>query len=105
MGKHPFILQPLSFILPKSGALAQLGERLNGIQEVGGSIPPSSTFSRFQSENIGALAQLGERVVRNDEVSGSIPLSSNFQKPSLNLSGGFLRFRVNNPVETTIYRV
>jgi hypothetical protein len=25
------------------GAIAQLGERLNGIQEVGGSIPPSST--------------------------------------------------------------
>lgn len=25
------------------GALAQLGERLNGIQKVGGSIPPSST--------------------------------------------------------------
>src|SRR5207247_3351407 len=25
------------------GALAQLGERLNGIQEVGGSIPPCST--------------------------------------------------------------
>ena len=26
-----------------SGAVAQLGERLNGIQEVGGSNPPSST--------------------------------------------------------------
>ena len=26
-----------------SGAIAQLGERLNGIQEVGGSIPPGST--------------------------------------------------------------
>ena len=25
------------------GAVAQLGERLNGIQEVGGSIPPAST--------------------------------------------------------------
>ena len=25
------------------GAIAQLGERLNGIQEVGGSIPPGST--------------------------------------------------------------
>ena len=28
---------------PRFGAIAQLGERLNGIQEVGGSIPPSST--------------------------------------------------------------
>jgi hypothetical protein len=27
------------------GAIAQLGERLNGIQEVGGSIPPGSTSS------------------------------------------------------------
>lgn len=26
-----------------SGAIAQLGERLHGMQEVGGSIPPSST--------------------------------------------------------------
>jgi hypothetical protein len=26
-----------------SGAIAQLGERLNGIQEVGGSTPPGST--------------------------------------------------------------
>ena len=25
------------------GAIAQLGERLHGMQEVGGSIPPSST--------------------------------------------------------------
>ena len=27
----------------RQGAIAQLGERLNGIQEVGGSIPPGST--------------------------------------------------------------
>ena len=27
------------------GAIAQLGERLHGMQEVGGSIPPSSTKS------------------------------------------------------------
>ena len=27
------------------GVIAQLGERLNGIQEVGGSIPPGSTTS------------------------------------------------------------
>ena len=26
-----------------NGAIAQLGERLHGMQEVGGSIPPSST--------------------------------------------------------------
>src|ERR1700757_2563122 len=28
-----------------NGAIAQLGERLNGIQEVGGSTPPGSTIS------------------------------------------------------------
>ena len=28
---------------PRFGAIAQLGERLHGMQEVGGSIPPSST--------------------------------------------------------------
>ena len=32
------------------GAIAQLGERLNGIQEVGGSIPPGSTIPRFWVE-------------------------------------------------------
>ena len=31
----------------KFGAIAQLGERLNGIQEVGGSIPPGSTTPLF----------------------------------------------------------
>ena len=31
-------------LLFKNGAVAQLGARLNGIQEVGGSIPPSSTL-------------------------------------------------------------
>ena len=38
----------LGAVTPKTldrvfGAIAQLGERLNGIQEVGGSIPPGST--------------------------------------------------------------
>jgi hypothetical protein len=28
---------------PSCGAIAQLGERLHGMQEVGGSIPPGST--------------------------------------------------------------
>ena len=32
--------------LKNSGAIAQLGERLNGIQEVTGSIPVSSTKSQ-----------------------------------------------------------
>ena len=33
------------------GAIAQLGERVNGIHEVGGSIPPGST--RFLKDNTG----------------------------------------------------
>ncbi len=41
---------PISF-----GAIAQLGERLHGMQEVGGSIPPSSTTINvsFWWENLG----------------------------------------------------
>jgi hypothetical protein len=31
----------------KFGVIAQLGERFNGIEEVGGSIPPGSTTSFF----------------------------------------------------------
>ena len=33
----------LQFPASRSGAIAQLGERLHGMQEVGGSIPPGST--------------------------------------------------------------
>ena len=32
-----------NFVLSSRGAIAQLGERLHGMQEVGGSIPPGST--------------------------------------------------------------
>ncbi len=38
---------PFRNLLSEYGAVAQLGERLNGIQEVGGSIPPGSTRSSF----------------------------------------------------------
>ncbi|CAK0763779.1 hypothetical protein CCP3SC5AM1_350001 [Gammaproteobacteria bacterium] len=38
------------------GAIAQLGERLHGMQEVGGSIPPGSTISTKNRENPLALA-------------------------------------------------
>ena len=33
----------VEFRLQHRGAIAQLGERLHGMQEVGGSIPPGST--------------------------------------------------------------
>ena len=38
-----------------NGAVAQLGERLNGIQEVGGSIPLSSTILKKPGFNPGFL--------------------------------------------------
>ncbi len=34
------------------GAIAQLGERLHGMQEVGGSIPPSSTRESVPCFNV-----------------------------------------------------
>ena len=33
-----------------NGALAQLGERLHGMQEVSGSIPLGSTISKFEGQ-------------------------------------------------------
>ena len=45
-----------------SGAIAQLGERLHGMQEVGGSIPPSSTkFLTEQSPTSPSSRGLGHR--------------------------------------------
>tara|TARA_Y100000287_G_scaffold185532_1_gene189056 strand:- start:924 stop:1115 length:192 start_codon:yes stop_codon:yes gene_type:complete len=43
----------LLFWILNSGAIAQLGERLHGMQEVGGSIPPSSTKIRILIINLG----------------------------------------------------
>src|SRR4051812_8125014 len=48
-----------------SGAIAQLGERLHGMQEVGGSIPPGSTTLRqVASRGAAALSHLAKRGVR-----------------------------------------
>ena len=43
---------------PFHGAIAQLGERLHGMQEVGGSIPPGSTIPFFRAFVLGGLAAL-----------------------------------------------
>ena len=56
-------------ILYVCGAVAQLGERLNGIQEVVGSIPISSTISFFKIDKFQRPARLvsniaGPNVVR-----------------------------------------
>ena len=57
----------------KYGVIAQLGERLHGMQEVIGSIPISSTISRSLS---GGIAQLGEHLLCKQRVIGSIPFTS-----------------------------
>ncbi len=41
--KEPLTYTSVLFL----GAIAQLGERLHGMQEVGGSIPPSSTIDHY----------------------------------------------------------
>ncbi len=50
------------------GVIAQSGERLNGIQEVGGSIPPGSTSSHslqsYAFRLLGVPAPLGTTVLR-----------------------------------------
>ena len=50
-------------IIPKSGAIAQLGERLHGMQEVRGSIPLGSTIgsmkrARFKKIELNKILQL-----------------------------------------------
>src|SRR4051812_22572396 len=52
------------------GAIAQLGERLNGIQEVGGSIPPGSTHSLKTAAFSGLRKALGISLYTGD-VTGS----------------------------------
>ena len=45
-GLDPRERPPLYAALARDGAIAQLGERLNGIQEVSGSIPLGSTTTK-----------------------------------------------------------
>ncbi len=49
-----FMLLSACYFIDLCGAIAQLGERLNGIQEVSGSIPLSSTIT---NENTGRVLQ------------------------------------------------
>src|SRR5260221_14727209 len=63
------------------GGVAQLGERLNGIQEVRGSIPLTSTGP----EQTAGIAQLVEHNLAKVGVAGSSPVSR---------SGGYLRASV-----------
>src|SRR5713226_10464759 len=62
----------------KRGAVAQLGERLNGIQEVDGSIPFGSTKSNhFRDKN---LAQPGQSVISGVPSRVSSSASSSRQR-------------------------
>ena len=49
---HVAIIQKLSDTATKYGGIAQLGERLNGIQEVSGSIPLISTKTKSTSQDV-----------------------------------------------------
>ena len=63
----------MSHEILRLGAIAQLAERLHGMQEVDGSIPFGSTsFKSF----CGGLAQLVEHLLCKQGVIGSTPLSS-----------------------------
>jgi hypothetical protein len=44
---------------PPLGALAQLGERLHGMQEVGGSIPPGSTNPDISRTGVAGTRKTG----------------------------------------------
>ena len=70
--------------IPAIGAIAQLGERLHGMQEVGGSIPPGSTNLSFENKGnlfFGPNAKLQfdcgvttlsyKKLIANDSTSGS----------------------------------
>ena len=63
-----------------NGPLAQLVERIHGMDEVSGSIPLWST---------GPLAHLVERVIRIDEVTGSNPVRSTISDLPKKLPRGF----------------
>ena len=57
------------------GGVAQLGERLNGIQEVSGSIPLASIASVRTVVSVAGIAQLVEHNLAKVGVAGSSPVS------------------------------
>jgi hypothetical protein len=68
------ILKCLDFL----GAIAQLGERLHGMQEVSGSIPLSSTKYTFSSSTVGWV----ERFLRNPTQAVLALVKSCYLSPS-----------------------
>jgi hypothetical protein len=67
---------------PFLGALAQMGERFHGMEEVIGSIPIGSTkFPTEPTGHYGALAHLGERLICIQKVIGSSPIGSTIFRP------------------------
>jgi hypothetical protein len=59
------------------GVIAQLGERLNGIQEVGGSIPPGSTKQIKGLAPKTLLQSVQEKVIKSYRGSlGSLRVSA-----------------------------
>ena len=54
-------LKPYNYKIIIAGAIAQLGEHLHGMQEVGGSTPPSSTGIQQNSFRSPSSRGLGHR--------------------------------------------
>ena len=76
-------------MIPTIGAVAQLGERVNGIHEVSGSIPLGSTNSQApDSQTICCeAAPLGARPERHRALPADI---GSFQTKATNVQGGRL---------------
>ena len=76
----------MSIVFWRSGVIAQLGERLHGMQEVNGSIPFSSTNDKENNLPDGGIAQLGEHLLCKQRVYGSIPYTSTITLKTLKRS-------------------
>ena len=82
---------PASAFLTSEGAIAQLGERVNGIHEVGGSIPPGSTIK--------SIAYLGWSKPLPDASNDIVRTGGRFRAslPATNTSGTRLAYRRETP--------
>ena len=72
-----------------SGGVAQLGERVNGIHEVRGSIPLASTARRSAEPDAG-IAQLVEHNLAKVGVAGSSPVSRSLSGEASKVVGRFV---------------
>jgi hypothetical protein len=66
-----------------AGVIAQLGERFNGIEEVGGSIPPGSTntINKLETEIRFSIDCFGDKSPPRRHYPGSLPAIGNDSRP------------------------